>query len=78
MIDSITDNVATFGFDPPISPGFIEPVELNLVNILLTQPWDTFNFLDISQGRIPFCDKSTINFLISFGNGRPFTNDPPS
>jgi hypothetical protein len=29
-IDSITDMVATFGFEPPISPGLIEPVELNL------------------------------------------------
>lgn len=27
VIDSITDGVATFGFEPPIKPGFIEPVE---------------------------------------------------
>ncbi len=29
-IESITDDVATLGFEPPINPGFIEPVELNL------------------------------------------------
>jgi hypothetical protein len=29
-IDSITDMVATLGLEPPIKPGFIEPVELNL------------------------------------------------
>ena len=27
VIDSITVGVATFGFEPPINPGFIEPVE---------------------------------------------------
>ena len=30
LIDSMTDMVATLGFEPPMSPGFIEPVELNL------------------------------------------------
>ena len=30
LIDSMTDMVATFGFEPPMRPGFIEPVELNL------------------------------------------------
>jgi hypothetical protein len=32
VIDSITDDVATLGFEPPISPGLIEPVELYLKN----------------------------------------------
>lgn len=30
VIDSITDEVATLGLEPPIRPGFIEPVELYL------------------------------------------------
>ncbi len=30
VIDSITDMVATFGLEPPMRPGLIEPVELNL------------------------------------------------
>lgn len=30
VMDSITDEVATLGFEPPIRPGFIEPVELYL------------------------------------------------
>ena len=30
VIDSITDEVATFGLEPPINPGLIEPVELYL------------------------------------------------
>ena len=27
VIDSITEGVATFGFEPPIRPGLIDPVE---------------------------------------------------
>ena len=29
-MDSMTDIVATFGFEPPMRPGFIEPVVLYL------------------------------------------------
>ena len=50
----------------------------NLDSILLTQPCDTFNCLDISHGRVPFSAKSTINFRMSSGNGRPLTNAPPN
>ena len=34
VIDSITSEVATLGLEPPIRPGLIEPVELNLKIIL--------------------------------------------
>ena len=64
-----TSGVATFGFEPPITPGLISPVSsnlkdarktlyvtrANLVRILLTHPWDTLSCLDISHGRTPPC-----------------------
>lgn len=38
VIDSMTVDVATLGLEPPIKPGFMEPVELNLnLNILINK-----------------------------------------
>jgi hypothetical protein len=49
VIDSITDDVATLGFEPPISPGLIEPVELYLkINLKLidsTSKQKKFHFI---------------------------------
>lgn len=50
----------TFGLLPPIDPGLMDPVSWKRVKILLTQPWDTSSWRDISQGRTPRQASSTI------------------
>lgn len=49
-----------------------------LFKILLTQPCDTLNCLEITQGRTPAAAISTIFSLIWLGNGLPLINTPPN
>lgn len=50
----------------------------HLPSILLTQPWLTRSWREMSQGRTPWWANSTILCLTTSGKGRPFTNTPPS
>lgn len=68
----------TLGFDPPITPGLIEPVSWYRFKILETHPCDTLNWREITHGRTPAAANSTIFSLIWFGNGRPLINTPPN
>lgn len=65
-------------FEPPIAPGKMDPVSWYRASIFDTQPWLTRNCRDISHGRIPKRANSTMRKRVWFGNGRPFTNTPPS
>lgn len=49
-----------------------------LDNIFETQPCDTLNCLEISQGLTPLWANSTILCRTTSGRGRPFTKTPPS
>lgn len=73
-----TSGVATRGFDPPMTPGRIEPVSWYRFNIFDTQPWETRSWREITHGRTPAAAISTIFSRIWFGNGRPFMKTPPN
>lgn len=73
-----TFGVVTRGLLPPMAPGRILPVSWYRARILLTQPWLTRSWRDMSHGRIPSWANSTIRSLTAFGNGLPFTKTPPS
>lgn len=73
-----TSGVATRGFDPPITPGLIDPVSWYRFKIFETQPCETRNWREITQGRTPLAAISTIFRRIWFGKGRPFIKTPPS
>ena len=45
-----TSGLATFGLEPPIVPGCMLPVRLNLDKIFETQPCETFKWREMSQG----------------------------
>lgn len=75
--DSIS-GVATFGFEPPITPGLIDPVSWYRFRIFETQPWDTRSCRDITHGRMPAAAISTIFSRVWFGSGRPLMKTPPS
>lgn len=70
--------VATLGLEPPITPGRMLPVSWYLFKILETQPCETLNWREITQGRTPPAASSTIFSLIWFGSGLPLINTPPS
>lgn len=70
--------VATFGFEPPIMPGRIDPVSWYRFKIFDTHPWDTRNWREITHGRIPAAAISTIFNRVWFGSGRPLMNTPPN
>ena len=50
----------------------------DLPSILLTQPCETRSCLEMSHGRTPCRDISTIRWRTMSGSGRPLTNTPPS
>lgn len=50
----------------------------HLPSILLTHPWETRSWREISQGLTPWCASSTILCRTTSGRGLPFTNTPPS
>lgn len=49
-----------------------------LPRILLTHPWLTRSWREMSQGRTPWWASSTIRCLTTSGRGLPLTNTPPS
>lgn len=49
-----------------------------LPSILLTHPWLTRSWREMSQGRTPWWASSTIRCRTTSGRGLPFTNTPPS
>lgn len=51
---------------------------LYLPSILLTHPWLTRSWREMSQGRTPWWASSTIRCRTTSGRGLPFTNTPPS
>lgn len=68
----------TLGLLPPMAPGRMEPVSWYLHRILETQPWDTRNWREMTQGRIPWWAISTILWRMWLGSGLPLMNTPPS
>ena len=78
LILPTTLGVVTRGLLPPIAPGNMLPVSWYLAKILLTQPCDTLNCRLMSHGLTPKLAISTMRMRILLGNGRPFTNTPPS
>lgn len=53
-------------------------VRIYLPSILLTHPWLTLSWREMSQGRTPWWASSTIRCRTTSGRGLPFTNTPPS
>lgn len=49
-----------------------------LPSILLTHPWLTRSWREMSQGRTPWWASSTIRCRTTSGRGLPLTNTPPS
>lgn len=68
----------TLGLLPPMAPGRIEPVSWYRHRILETQPWETRNCREITQGRMPWWAISTILCRMWFGSGLPLMKTPPS
>lgn len=68
----------TLGLLPPMAPGRMEPVSWYLHKIFDTQPWDTRNWREMTQGRIPWWAISTILWRMWLGSGLPLMNTPPS
>ena len=73
-----TSGVATRGFEPPMTPGLMDPVSWYLLSIFDTQPWLTLNWREITQGRTPAAAISIIFNLTWLGRGRPLMKTPPS
>ena len=73
-----TSGVATLGFDPPMTPGLIEPVSWYLLRIFETHPWLTRSCREMTQGLTPEAAISMILSRMWFGNGRPLMKTPPS
>ncbi len=73
-----TSGVATLGFEPPMTPGLMEPVSWYLLRILETQPWLTRSCLEMTQGRTPAAAISMILRRTWLGRGRPLMKTPPS
>lgn len=68
-----TSGVATRGLLPPMALGRTVPVSKYLPKILLTQPFDTWRMREMSQGRAPLFESSTILSRTWSGSGRPLT-----
>lgn len=49
-----------------------------LPRILLTQPWLTRSWREMSQGLTPWWARSTMRWRTTSGRGLPFTKAPPS
>ena len=53
-------------------------LHIHLLRILLTQPWDTLSWREMTQGLTPAAAISMILSLMWFGRGRPLMKTPPS
>lgn len=70
--------VTTRGFDPPITPGRIEPVSWYRFRIFDTQPWLTRRCREITHGRMPLPAMLTMLRRTLLGSGRPLMKMPPN